>query len=124
MKKLILLFAFATTFALRAQTTDEAAIRQIYDEALANGKSYSMLEYLSTKIGARLSGSEGAAKAVDWSKKTMEEFGFDSVWLQPVMVPHWVRGSKEIGTIRSSNAKTKPVNAPWEPSPRESQRKL
>ena len=25
----------------------------------------------------------------------MKDIGLDSVWLQPVMVPHWVRGEKE-----------------------------
>ena len=33
----------------------------------------------------------------------MEDFDFDSVWLQPVMVPHWVRGQKEIGRIKVEN---------------------
>ena len=28
----------------------------------------------------------------------MKEVGLDSVWLQPVMVPHWVRGEKEVAT--------------------------
>lgn len=82
-----------------AQSSDETTIRQIYDKALAEGKSYSMLDYLSNKIGSRLSGSPGAAAGVEWSRHVMEDFGFDSVWLQPVMVPHWVRGQKEIGRI-------------------------
>lgn len=91
-----------------AQTVDETAIRQIYSSALTEGKAYSNLEYLTTKIGQRLSGSPGAATAVEWSKKVMEDYGFDSVWLQPVMVPHWVRGQKEIGKIIGSNKK-KPI---------------
>jgi carboxypeptidase Q len=32
----------------------------------------------------------------------MEDLDFDSVWLQPVMVPHWVRGDKEVGRIINS----------------------
>ena len=98
------------SFPSFGQTNDESTIRLIYDEALANGKSYAMLEYLTTKIGSRLSGSPGAAKAVDWSKKTMEDSGFDSVWLQPVMVPHWVRGQKEKGSIQGSKGKNVDVN--------------
>ncbi len=82
-----------------AQSSDETTIRQIYNKALVEGKSYSMLDYLSNKIGSRLSGSPGAAAGVEWSRHVMEDFGFDSVWLQPVMVPHWVRGQKEIGRI-------------------------
>ena len=82
-----------------AQSSDETTIRQIYNKALAEGKSYSMLDYLTNMIGSRLSGSPGAAAGVEWSRHVMEDFGFDSVWLQPVMVPHWVRGQKEIGRI-------------------------
>ncbi len=40
----------------------------------------------------------------------MKQLGFDSVWLQPVMVPHWVRGEKEIGRIISKRAGTVTVN--------------
>lgn len=85
-----------------AQTVDEAAVRQIYNKALSEGKSYPMLEYLSTRVGSRLSGSPGAAAAVEWSRHQMEDFGFDSVWLQPLMVPHWVRGQQEIGKVINS----------------------
>jgi hypothetical protein len=40
-------------------------------------------------------GSPGAAGAVRYTEKLMKQYGFDSVWLQPCMVPHWVRGDKE-----------------------------
>ncbi|HCR53791.1 MAG TPA: peptidase M28 family protein [Cytophagales bacterium] len=89
-------------FFVVAQKSDEANIKNIFDTALKNGQSYEMLEYLATKIGARLSGSPGAAAAVEWSRQEMIAHGFDSVWLQPVMVPHWVRGKKEIGRIVNS----------------------
>ncbi len=95
----VILFAH---LALNAQSGDEQFIRKIYDEALARGQSYEMLEHLCTKIGPRLSGSPGAAAAVEWSRQVMQAYGFDSVWLQPVMVPHWVRGNKEIGRIVNS----------------------
>ena len=51
--------------------------------------------FFSKDIGARPSGSEGAKKAVLWSKEVMENYGFDSVYLQEVMVPHWERGELE-----------------------------
>jgi hypothetical protein len=85
-----------------AQTSDEVMLRTIFDAALKDGQSYEMLEYLTTKIGQRLSGSPGAAAGVEWSRHTMENLKFDSVWLQPVMVPHWVRGEKEIARIINS----------------------
>ncbi len=85
-----------------AQSTDENTIKLLFDAALSKGESYQMLEHLSTKIGPRLSGSPGAAAAVEWSRHVMKEYEFDSVWLQPVMVPHWVRGQKEEGRIVNS----------------------
>lgn len=84
-----------------AQSDNTTAIRNIYNKALTEGKSYSMLEHLTLRIGHRLSGSPGAAAAVEWTRQVMSEFS-DTVWLQPVMVPHWVRGQKEIARIVNS----------------------
>lgn len=61
-----------------------------------------MLDYLCNKVGHRLSGSPGAAAAVEWGRHVMQDYGFDNVYLQPVMVPHWVRGQKEMGRIVNS----------------------
>lgn len=87
------------SLAASAQNTDPLFLRKIYDEALVNGKPYQNLEYLCEKIGPRLSGSANAQKAVDWTKKLMEQYGFDRVFLQEVMVTHWVRGEKEQAKI-------------------------
>jgi carboxypeptidase Q len=104
MRKILFLFAVLSSGVAIGQSQDEATIQSIFDKALSEGKSYSMLEYLTTHIGARLSGSPGAAAAVDWTRQEMENF-CDTVWLQPVMVPHWVRGQKEIGRVINSKKK-------------------
>ena len=102
MKKFQLSFlAIVFGFSVIAQPSREETIKSLYDLELKEGKSYTMLEFLATKIGARLSGSPGAAAAVEWSRHVMDDFA-DSVWLQPVMVPHWIRGQKEIGKIINS----------------------
>ncbi|MEQ8811018.1 MAG: hypothetical protein RIE59_18240 [Imperialibacter sp.] len=111
----LLLFSCLFISSLQAQKvkTDEQDVemlRKIYDEALARGESYQMLDFLTGQIGARLAGSPGAAAAVDWSKETMEAFEFDNVFLQEVMVPHWVRGQKEIGKIVNSKMGSVDVN--------------
>lgn len=103
----LLLLNTITTFS---QTSDEIVIKQIFDLALSKGNSYEMLYNLTTKVGPRLSGSPGAAAGVEWSRNAMKQLGFDTVWLQPVMVPHWVRGKKEIGRIVSKRVGTVPVN--------------
>ncbi|GIV36914.1 MAG: peptidase M28 [Cyclobacteriaceae bacterium] len=82
-----------------AQTDDEKFIRKIFDEALLNGKAYEMLDVLCRNIGPRLSGSPGAAAAVEYTRQVMQQHGLDTVWLQPVNVPHWVRGTAETGRI-------------------------
>jgi carboxypeptidase Q len=95
---LSLMAGVAVSLSAHAQQ-DSLMLRKIFDEALVNGKCYDNLRYLCKQIGPRLSGSTGAQKAVDWSKKLMESYGFDRVYLQEVMVPHWVRGEKEQGKI-------------------------
>ncbi len=100
-------------FAQEKQGSEKNAhqeqINKIFTTALNDGQSYVMLEELCKDIGSRLSGSPEAAKAVDWSKQKMEAYGFDNVFLQPVMVPHWVRGEKETAKIITST-KTQSVN--------------
>jgi hypothetical protein len=97
LKLTLLLILISTTTLLKAQ--DSLMLRKIYDEELVNGQCYGNLHYLCKNIGPRLSGSKNAQKAVEWGKKLMESYGFDHVFLQEVMVPHWVRGAKEIGMI-------------------------
>ena len=90
--------------------TDEKVISEIYTNSLTNGQSYSWLDHLSNNIGSRLSGSLGAEKAVEWTKEELETMGLDKVWLQPVMVPKWVRGVTEFAYIETSPGKTIKVN--------------
>ncbi len=99
---LLLFFTGACLQPLRAQNPEQT-IRKIYDEALVSGQSYEMLRDLSLNIGHRLSGSPQAAAAVEWARQQMESYGFDTVYLQPVMVPHWVRGEVEIARIVNSS---------------------
>ena len=92
---LTLVVSLAIPFAARAQTDDEKAVAAIYDERLTSGEMYHLLGDLCKNIGPRLSGSEGAERAVEWAREVMEGYGFDRVYLQEVMVPHWERGDAE-----------------------------
>ena len=80
-----------------AQNNDAQTIKRISDEIMRNSKAYENLRFLSKKIGARLSGSANAQYAVTATAKMLQESGADTVYLQPCMVPHWVRGTKETG---------------------------
>ncbi len=92
------------SFDVHSQS-DSIFIRKIFTEELVNGKSYENLRYLCKEIGPRLTGSENAGKAALWVKKELESYGLDSVWLQPVTVPKWVRGAEESANILSKNGK-------------------
>ena len=96
MKKIrILLLALLVTPTVWAQQ-DAAQFKQFANEILWNGKCYSDLRSLCKGIGNRLSGSPAAAKAVTWGLQKMKEAGADTAYLQPVMVPHWVRGKEQL----------------------------
>ena len=62
--------------------------------AEADTEGYAHLQYLCDHIGKRLSGSEPLARATSWAAETMRAAGLQDVTLQPVMVPHWVRGEE------------------------------
>lgn len=91
-----LLFSSAISFS----QTDEEMLKQIHKVALTESNCYSWLDDLSNVIGSRLSGSEGADKAVIYTKQQMEKLGLDKVYLQEVMVPKWVRGEKEMAYLK------------------------
>ncbi len=62
---------------------------------MTNGKAFDNLRYLCKQIVPGLSCSPNAQKAVEATARMLKEAGADTVYLQPCMVPHWVRGEKE-----------------------------
>jgi len=72
--------------------------QQIVETALKEQKGYEYLRELCD-IGPRLSGSKNSMTAINWAFEKMKLLGFDNVWLQPVMVPHWERGDVQSCTI-------------------------
>jgi len=99
MKKVLFLFLLTSLTIVSAQNKDSVIIRNLYTEVLTNGRCYEVLDHLCNKIGARLSGSPQAEQAVSFTAQQMYSFGFDTVYLQQVVVPKWVRGAKEKGNI-------------------------
>lgn len=115
MNRILLLFVLLFSLGLsgRAQDDQDAFyIRKIYDNTLTNGKCYDWLQYLTRNIGGRLAGSPQAAAAVEYTKQLMTRMELDTVWLQPVMVPHWERGEPEqVRIVNSLKVGTVPLNA-------------
>jgi len=103
----MILFSLILSYNLNfAQNEDSIAIRKIYDEALSSHIAYKNLEYLTEKIGARLCGSQQLYDAIRYTQQLMMNMGLDTVYLQKVKIPHWVRGEKEICKVISSKAGT------------------
>jgi hypothetical protein len=73
-------------------------------EALARGEAFTKLEDLVAVAPHRLSGSPGAAAAVEWARRQMLADGLENVRLQPCTVPHWERGDTARFTIVSPPA--------------------
>jgi carboxypeptidase Q len=88
----------STSYAQNANyKADSLTVKKISDEIMTNSYAYENLRFLCKKIGHRLSGSANAEKAVMATKKMLKDAGADTVYLQPCMVPHWIRGAKEEG---------------------------
>jgi Zn-dependent M28 family amino/carboxypeptidase len=68
-----------------------AELKQLQKAALESDYAYKQTAYMCNNIGPRLSGSPGAARAVEYVADEMRRIGMD-VQLEKVMVPHWVRG--------------------------------
>jgi len=109
--KILTAFLFSTT-CLFAQNDElhKTKIKNIFSQVLAVGKSYDWLDHLTNQIGGRLSGSLNAERAIKWAKEELDSLPLDSVWLQAVMVPKWVRGTFEYANIESSPGNTINVN--------------
>ena len=108
MKYLFYFFVVTLSFSLSSQELNDhkVFIDKVYNEALSNGQSYEWLDYLSNEIGGRLSGSINYDRSVKWGEDELNLIGIDSVWLQPVMIPKWVRGAPEYAHIESSPGNT------------------
>ena len=72
---------------------DAAALNQIREAAMQSDWAYERLAELTDLVGPRLSGSAGEAAAVAQVAAAMRKLGA-TVTLQPVKVPHWVRGAE------------------------------
>ena len=92
------LAAVLLSLPIAARAQDDPADRyrdaagRILGRALVDEGAWKRLEYLTIRIGHRLSGSPGLEKAIAWASEGMKADGLEGVRLQPAKVPRWVRG--------------------------------
>ncbi|MEP6617121.1 MAG: M20/M25/M40 family metallo-hydrolase [Ginsengibacter sp.] len=104
-KFFVILGSFFIFLTSCAQVNDSVMVKKIVDETMTNGMAYKNLRILCKQVGARLSGSPQFLKAVSVTTRMMKDAGADTVFVQPCMVPHWVRGEKEKGYILMAGGK-------------------
>jgi hypothetical protein len=96
--------AFSAIPAARVETLRGIAGRLRAEEAASQG-AWKKLADLTDHIGARLSGSPQADKAVAWALAAFGRDGFGDAHAEKVMVPHWERGE-------GSGAIVSPIETP------------
>jgi hypothetical protein len=110
----LLLLAAASVRPAAAQVPPPAApgaadaVPAILGRALVDEGAWRKLDYLTTRIGHRLSGSPALERAVHWAAEGMQADGLENVRLQPAKVPHWVRG-REWARVVSPVARELPM---------------
>lgn len=101
MKKIV--YSIAVLFAattVQAQNEDSIFLRRLANEILVNSQAYENLRHLTKKIGGRLAGSPQMVKAEQWGLRAMKAANAEHAWLQECMVPHWVRGGKDVASAK------------------------
>jgi carboxypeptidase Q len=74
------------------------AAGRIIAAATANDDAWQRLALMTDTFGPRLSGSEALDATLRWAAEEMKK-DFDEVRLDPVMVPHWVRGAESLEMV-------------------------
>jgi carboxypeptidase Q len=88
MQKLLLTLAAAgclaaPTQAQTAEKTDAAALAKIKDEGMNRSKVMETAFYLTDVCGPRLANSEGLARANNWTKKRLTDYGLVNANVEP-----------------------------------------
>lgn len=74
--------------------------RRIMHEAQADDFAWRRLAELTDTFGHRLSGSAALEDAIRWVAEQMRKDGLENVRLDPVMVPHWIRGQESAEIVK------------------------
>ncbi|MFZ5940046.1 MAG: M20/M25/M40 family metallo-hydrolase [Bacteroidota bacterium] len=101
MRKIIKLLVLSIFTLGSIQAQDSLVIKAIYDDALTSTVAYEQLRYLCSSTKGRIAGSAAAAEAIEYTRQELILAGADTVYLQPVMVPNWKRGTRETARLHS-----------------------
>jgi len=118
---LLLAFAGAKTWTARAAADDAnpvaAADAQILGEIRDHSELMDNLEYLSDRIGPRLTGSPLLKQANDWTVEMFKKYGLTNVHLEAYSIPHaWIRGAATARIIAPAEHPLTISSSAWAPN--------
>ena len=82
-----------------------ATYRPVADRLIATAKdaggnfAWDRLAFMTDTFGPRHSGSANLDATLRWAEAEMKKDGLENVRLEPVMVPHWVRGEESLEIV-------------------------
>ena len=81
--------------------------RALIAEVKARSELMTNLEYLSDRIGGRLTGSASLEKANKWAAEKMKGYGLENVRLEPWEIPYgWERGPASMKLVEPDTGRT------------------
>lgn len=98
----------AAAFSAVAQDNDNPIVspqqlktaQALIDDALESDLAYSIVESLTTEVGARMAGSEAEQRARKWGEALGNELGFDRVSVEAFTMPFWDRGELSVSLTK------------------------
>jgi len=117
---LVLSVVVARAWTVRAaEETNPFAVAdaQIIGEIRDHSELMDNLEYLSDRVGPRLTGSPRLKQANDWTAEMFKKYGLTNVHLEAYTIPHaWTRGKAEARIISPTEHPLTIVSSAWAPN--------
>jgi len=93
-----------------------AADAQILAEVREHSEAMQNLEYISDRIGPRLTGSPQLKQANEWTAEVMRKYGLVNVHLEPWTIAHsWTRGTAAARIVAPTEHPLTIASAGWAP---------
>ena len=117
------LLSVIATLAWKARAANDesdsiaAVDAQILGEIREHSELMVNLEYLSDRIGPRLTGSPLLKQANDWTSEMFRKYGLENVHLESYTIPHaWIRGTATARILAPTEHPLTIASAAWAPS--------
>ncbi len=118
---MLLIVAIVRVWTARAATDEGNAIAaadlEIMGEIQKHSELMNNLEYLSDRIGPRLTGSPLLKQANDWTAEQFKKYGLANVHLEPYTIAHaWIRGTAKARVIAPTEHPLTIAAGAWSPN--------